>query len=101
MKYTPDAEGFFAGQRGYGYLSLESFVDNCLALNAGEVTLQKINDMQLPTLEKTLNVTAILEAGRRSLDSGGGWVDIQELIKSPDRGKPIRFQPTGWGKRYI
>ncbi len=26
MKYTPDAEGYFAGQHGYGYISLENFV---------------------------------------------------------------------------
>ena len=27
MKYTPDGEGRFAGQSGYGYRSIESFVE--------------------------------------------------------------------------
>jgi D-galacturonate reductase len=40
MKYSPGAGGHFDGQRGYGYLSIESFVDCCIKLNRGELTLQ-------------------------------------------------------------
>ena len=32
MKYTPDAQGYFSGQCGYGYRSIEAFVD---AVDAG------------------------------------------------------------------
>eukprot|EP00386_Alphamonas_edax_P011619 GDKI01036661.1.p1 GENE.GDKI01036661.1~~GDKI01036661.1.p1 ORF type:complete len:423 (-),score=115.48 GDKI01036661.1:183-1451(-) len=79
MKYTKDASGHFAGQRGYGYLSIEAWVDACNALNAGRVTLNELN-LSLPTLENTTEVTAILEAGRRSLDRGGVPVDVQLLL---------------------
>ena len=27
MKYSPSADGYFDGQRGYGYVSIEKFVD--------------------------------------------------------------------------
>jgi len=101
MKYTSDAQGYFAGQRGYGYLSLESFVDNCRALNAGETTLDQLNALSMPTLDLTLEVTAILEAGRRSLDDKGAWVDVQDLMQNPDAGKPICFAWSKSTESYI
>ena len=66
MKYTP-TDGVFSGQNGYGYRSFEYFVDavtrinNCLA-SVGDF------DHTLASLATTFQTTAILEAGRRSLD---------------------------------
>jgi len=70
MKYTPDAQGYFSGQSGYGYRSIEAFVDAVDQIQGG---LAKPADFRggLATIEDTVLVTAILEAGRRSLDSGG------------------------------
>lgn len=66
MKYTP-REGRFAGQTGYGYRSLEAFVDAAASLNGDETTLEQLNET-VPTIANTRAVTAILEAGRKSLD---------------------------------
>lgn len=68
MKYAPDEEGNFAGQIGYGYISFEKFVDAVNQLNEGKVTLEQLDSRPLPTLKNTIATTAILEAGRRSLD---------------------------------
>lgn len=67
MRYTPDAEGFFAGQTGYGYLSLEHFVTACTRINRGETNVAHF-DSVLPTIKDTVLTTAILQAGRTSLD---------------------------------
>ncbi|MEN8772036.1 MAG: Gfo/Idh/MocA family oxidoreductase [Akkermansiaceae bacterium] len=56
FRYTPDANGRFSGQSGYGYQSISDFI-----LGKRET---------LATIETTRNTTAILEAGRRSLDTG-------------------------------
>ena len=55
-RYIPDANGRFAGQSSYGYQSIADFI-----LGKRE---------NLATIETTRNTTAILEAGRRSLDTG-------------------------------
>ncbi|MGC9350852.1 MAG: Gfo/Idh/MocA family protein [Sulfurovum sp.] len=68
MKYTP-REGKFAGQQGYGYQSIETFVLSADALAQEPEKLAGFNKT-LPTIENTLPVTKILEAGRRSLDEG-------------------------------
>jgi D-galacturonate reductase len=70
MKYTPDADGFFAGQRGYGYRSIEAFVDAVTSIRHGRAKGEDFRG-KLATVDDTLTVTAILEAGRRSLDQGG------------------------------
>lgn len=70
MRYAPDEEGNFAGQTGYGYISIEKFVDGCRAMNEGNVTLDELDGRGLPTLRNTVATTAILEAGRRSIDEG-------------------------------
>jgi D-galacturonate reductase len=74
MKYTPD-EGRFVGQTGYGYRSLEAFVDAVAAINAGRASARDF-DASLPTVHTTYLTTAVLEAGRRSLDAGGAVVEI-------------------------
>ena len=68
MKYTP-REGKFAGQEGYGYKSISAFVEAASALGEDSSKLKTFN-RTLPTIENTLNVTKILEAGRMSLDEG-------------------------------
>ncbi len=56
FRYPPDAHGRFAGQSSYGYQSIADFI-----LGKRE---------NLATIETTRNTTAILEAGRQSLDTG-------------------------------
>ncbi|KFH46920.1 scyllo-inositol 2-dehydrogenase-like protein [Hapsidospora chrysogenum ATCC 11550] len=70
MRYAPDEDGNFQGQTGYGYVSIEKFIDGCRAINEGTATLDDLNAKGLPTLKNTLATTAILEAGRRSIDEG-------------------------------
>jgi D-galacturonate reductase len=74
MKYAPDEEGNFAGQIGYGYISFEKFN----LLNEGKVTLDQLDARPLPTLKNTIATTAILEAGRRSLDENRPIEIIEE-----------------------
>lgn len=68
MKYAPDEEGNFNGQSGYGYVSFEKFVDGCRAVNSGSLKPADLDARGLPTLRNTIATTAILEAGRRSID---------------------------------
>jgi D-galacturonate reductase len=70
MKYTPDAQGYFSGQSGYGYRSIEAFVDAVSQVREGLATPDEFRG-GLATVDDTVLVTAILEAGRRSLDHGG------------------------------
>jgi len=86
MKYTTDAYGRFSGQGGYGYKSLESFVNAVNIVNSGAATPQDF-DKELPTLATTFTSTAILDAGRVSLDHHGKAVLIQYSDK--DRFYPI------------
>jgi D-galacturonate reductase len=77
MRYQPDASGAFAGQHGYGYRSIEAFVDAAAAVQAGATTAAAVEaGGGLATVGATVCVTAILEAGRRSLDAGGRAVRI-------------------------
>ena len=79
MRYAP-AEGAFAGQHGYGYRCIEAFVDAAADLNRGAVTPGDL-DRRLPTAGTTLPTTAVLEAGRRSLDQGGRPIQV---VYAPD-----------------
>ncbi|CAF0754461.1 unnamed protein product [Didymodactylos carnosus] len=74
MKFIP-TDGYFSGQSGYGYRSFESFIDACSAINSKQSTLEDF-DSKLPTISTTFQVTAILEAGRLSLDNCNAFVDI-------------------------
>ncbi|KAG7450342.1 NAD(P)-binding protein [Guyanagaster necrorhizus] len=68
MKYSPSESGHFDGQRGYGYISIEKFVDAARSVNAG-ITKPADYDLHgLPTIANTVLTTAILNAGRTSLD---------------------------------
>jgi D-galacturonate reductase len=75
MKYTPSS-GAFAGQQGYGYRSIEAFVQAVSDLNSGKTTLDELNSSDLASIHTTFGATAILEAGRRSLDNDGRAVRI-------------------------
>jgi D-galacturonate reductase len=75
MKYTP-SDGRFAGQGGYGFRSIEAFVDAVNAIRAGRERAADYDDGRLATLATTAATTAVLEAGRISLDAGGAAVAI-------------------------
>lgn len=93
MRYTPDANGYFAGQTGYGYISIARFLQASAALNHGQTTLEELrNEGQLALIESTVAVTAILEAGRISLDNGGAGVDI--LYDEGNAGVPKEVRLT-------
>jgi len=74
MKYTPDTQGYFSGQNGYGYRSLEEFVRASSQLNSNSSLAPKSFDNSLATIWATATSTAILHAGRISLDNGGAPV---------------------------
>ncbi len=75
MKFTPSADGYFSGQSGYGYRSIEAFVRAVGEIRQGRATAQDLNG-QLATAADTVLCTAILEAGRISLDNNGQSVRI-------------------------
>ena len=87
MKYTPGADGYFAGQGGYGYRSIAAFVDAVQSIQAGDAEPADY-DGQLATIGTTQAMTAILEAGRRSLDSAGQAYKI----KYDADGKPVSLE---------
>jgi D-galacturonate reductase len=76
MKYTPDADGYFAGQTGYGYRSIEAFVNAVNSIQAGAAAPADYEG-KLATINTTQVMTAILEAGRRSLDNNGQAYQIR------------------------
>jgi len=76
MKYTP-TNGMFSGQTCYGVRSFENFIDACRDINAGATKPSDYDDGSLATVHTTMQGTAILEAGRKSLDLGGRPMDIQ------------------------
>ncbi|KAJ3078872.1 hypothetical protein HK102_004184, partial [Quaeritorhiza haematococci] len=90
MRYTPDAAGFYAGQNGYGHLSIEKWAQACLDIKQGKRSVRdyvegggsnggaRVSD--LATIDETAIVTAILEAGRKSLDLGGVPVAVDAEV---------------------
>ena len=87
MKYTP-SDGMFSGQNGYGYKSFEVFIDAVQSVNSGEKK-PEYYDGKLPTISSTLGATAILEAGRRSLDANGQPFDILYDNEDDINAKPL------------
>lgn len=65
MRYQPDSNGSFAGQGAYGYASIATFLE---AVRGGSP--------ELATIQTTRAVTAILEAGRQSLDQKGARISL-------------------------
>jgi D-galacturonate reductase len=68
MKYTPSSTGHFDGQTGYGYISIETFIDAAREVNAKAAQVKDYDRYGLPTIANTVLTTAILNAGRISLD---------------------------------
>jgi D-galacturonate reductase len=68
MKYSASETGDFDGQRGYGYVSIEKFIDAARNVNAGQSEVASYDEHGLPTIANTVLTTAILNAGRISLD---------------------------------
>jgi len=77
MKYTPDAQGRWSGQHGYGFLSIEAFVEAATKVNHGTPASDLDKDGQLATIGNSHLLTAILEAGRVSLDNNNKAVIIK------------------------
>lgn len=75
MKYAPNAQGEFGGQQGYGYRSIEAFVQAVASINNEGLTPEDVRG-DLAVIDDVVGVTAILEAGRRSLDSEGRAVEL-------------------------
>mmetsp|Transcript_11586 Transcript_11586/g.21986 ORF Transcript_11586/g.21986 Transcript_11586/m.21986 type:complete len:415 (-) Transcript_11586:12-1256(-) len=69
IRNKPDSKGRYVGQSCYGYVSFERFVDAVTEINKGSAKPEDF-DTELPTGPATEQVTAILEAGRKSLDEG-------------------------------
>lgn len=67
--------GYFAGQLGYGYRSFEAFIDAVADLKAKKIDMDTC-DMKLATIGTTLQETAVLEAGRISLDNQSAMVEL-------------------------
>jgi len=75
MKYTP-SNGKFVGQSSYGYRSFSNFVEACATINAGDKSVSDFDDGHFPSVHTTFQGTAILEAGRISLDNDCRPIDI-------------------------
>jgi len=76
IRNVPDTKGRYCGQSGYGYVSFERFVRAAQEINDGKKKPEDFDD-ELPTGRSTMLVTAILEAGRISLDKGGATVELR------------------------
>lgn len=83
----------FAGQRTYGYLSFEAFVDAAARCNAKAATPSEY-DGALPTMATTAAATAILEAGRLSLDAAGRPFAL--VYESETAQVPVAIRPVQW-----
>lgn len=80
MKYRPNEAGEFAGASGYGYRSIEAFIEAVHSVNDGKTKARDWEE-KLATARQTLPVTAILEAGRQSLDAGGSNIALEDLLQ--------------------
>jgi D-galacturonate reductase len=89
MKYTP-TNGMFSGQGSYGVKSFENFIDACRCVNSGNCKPSDYDDGSLATVHTTYQGTAILEAGRKSLDMDGRPVDV---VYDGDSIEPIAIVP--------
>ncbi|KAA0149726.1 hypothetical protein FNF29_05737 [Cafeteria roenbergensis] len=95
-KPTP-SNGKFVGQGGYGYRSIESFVEAVHAVRAGKSKPADF-DGSLATLGTTFQTTAVLEAGRHSLDDAGRPYRLvyagARTSKDVAATRPIRIEPA-------
>ena len=78
MSYAnDDEERRFNSRTRYGYINFERFVDAVTTFKYKDVTLEELDAGGLPTLKNTIATTAMLEAGGRSLDDGGGMKIVE------------------------
>jgi D-galacturonate reductase len=91
MKYTP-TDGRFAGQQGYGYRSVEETVGAVAAIHSGQASAADF-EQSLATVSTTMTTTAVLEAGRRSLATGGKRVHVV-YGSDPLRPVDVRLEAT-------
>lgn len=82
--------GMFSGHGSYGVKSFECFVDACREINAWTKRVEDFDDGSLATVGTTVQGTAILEAGRRSLDADGRPMDI---LYGEDGHVPVEIRP--------
>ena len=75
IRNKPDPKGRYCGQAGYGYVSFQKFVEAAQEIRDGKKKCTDFYD-DLPCGYHVLNTSAILEAGRLSLDNGGRRVAI-------------------------
>jgi D-galacturonate reductase len=92
MKYTP-TNGMFSGQGSYGVRSFEIFLDACRDINAGCSNPEDYDDGSLATVHTTMQGTAILEAGRKSLNADGRPMDILYDSNNDDSCEPTGIAP--------
>jgi D-galacturonate reductase len=92
MKYTPDAHKRFAGHIGYGYRSIAAFIESVFSINNNIADLSDV-ETQLPTVvaTPTLLTTAILEAGRKSLNRRRKNESSEVRIVYDDRQIPVNL----------
>lgn len=90
-KPTP-SDGKFVGQSAYGYKSFEAFIDAVAQVNAGEKTVADFDGL-IPTVGTIVGTTAILEAGRLSLDAGGRPFELVYKGKGHYE-VPVGMRPT-------
>lgn len=62
----------------YGFLSVKTFIETCLDVNSGKVSLNELDD-RLPTLSQSESVTAIIEAADLSLANDCCVVKIDRI----------------------
>jgi predicted dehydrogenase len=62
----------------YGFLSVKTFIESCLDVYSGKVTLVELDD-RLPTLRQSESVTAIMEAADLSLANDCCIVKIDRI----------------------
>merc|ERR1712137_1426200 len=75
---------------GYGVRSLTNFIDSCISVNVGNKTADDVRPDNA-SVHDTMIGTAILEAGRRSLDAGGKPMDI---VYGEDKEVPVDIVET-------
>ena len=68
----------------------ENFIDACREINSGIKAPEDFNDGSLATVHTTMQGTAILEAGRLSLDADGKPMDI---VYEGDASEPSGIRP--------
>lgn len=76
-----------------GYLSFEAFVDAVAEIKAGRAKPEDF-DRTLATIGTTAQTTAMLEAGRLSLDAQGRPFDIE--YGGPDGHVPTAIRPASF-----